>query len=237
MKDFESVARSFLNLENSALDLLFPIHCAGCGREGGVICDPCIGDMQRLSPPYCRVCADPGVNGLCQMCQHYPRGFDSLRSPFLFEGAVRNAIHRLKYKGERASARPLAGLMSEYLERNPATVDLLIPTPLHERRLRSRGYNQSAILARELGKREDLPVREELLVRVRDPRPQVETQTRAERRDNVAGNFECRSDTTGLSGLLIDDVATTGSTLSECAFALKAAGAVRVHALTLAREG
>ena len=160
---------------------------------------------------------------------------------------MRDAIHRLKYKGERASAGPLAGLMAEYLELRfssrspgsswPAAVDALVPAPLHPRRLRNRGYNQSALLAREIGKRLNLPVREDLLARVRNPRPQVETQSQQERRDNVAGNFACQADATGLTALLIDDVVTTGSTLSECALALKAAGAVRVHALTLAREG
>ena len=160
---------------------------------------------------------------------------------------MRDAIHRLKYKGERAAARPLGALMAAHLElrfdsrwpgsRWPPSVDALVPAPLHPRRLRSRGYNQSALLAREIGRRLNLPVREDLLVRVRNTRPQVETQSPQERRDNVAGSFACQSDATGLNALLIDDVATTGSTLSECASALKDAGAARVHALTLAREG
>ena len=225
------------NLVSSALDFVFPIHCAGCGREGGVICGQCADELARLTYPYCRVCADPGVNGLCRWCGQSPPGFDSLRSPFRFDGPVRDAIHRLKYKGERASAGLLAGLMAEYLEGNPVPADALVPTPLHPRRLRGRGYNQSALLAHEIGKRITLPVREDLLIRVRNPRPQVETQSRQERRGNVAGNFQCRADATGLTVLLIDDVATTGSTLSECASAMKSAGAVRVHALTLAREG
>ena len=225
------------NLVRSALDFVFPIHCAGCGREGGVICGQCVDGLERLTTPYCRVCADPGVNGLCRWCGQSPPGFDSLRSPFRFEEPVRDAIHRLKYKGERASAGLLAGLMAEYLEGSPVPADALVPTPLHPRRFRSRGYNQSALLARELGKRITLPVREDLLIRVRNPRPQVETQSQQERRENVADNFACQTDAAGLTVLLIDDVATTGSTLSECATALKAAGATRVHALTLAREG
>ena len=224
-------------LAHSVLDLVFPIHCAGCGREGAIICGQCVDGLERLTPPYCRICAATGVGGLCLWCSQSPRGFDSLRSPYRFEGPVRDAIHRLKYKGERAAAAPLAELMSDYLERNPVPVDTLIPTPLHPRRLRSRGYNQSALLAREIGKRLNLLLREDLLVRVRNPRPQVETQSQQERRSNVAGNFACNSDASGLKALLIDDVATTGSTLSECALALKAAGAVQVHALTLARDG
>lgn len=234
-------------LARSALDLMFPIHCAGCGREGGVICGQCVDGLDKLPQPYCLVCAAPGIIGVCQWCRQYPQGFDLLRSPFLFQGPVRDAIHRLKYKGEWTAAGPLAGLMAEYLKlrfssrwpgsRWPASVDVLVPTPLHSRRLRSRGYNQSELLAREIGKRLNLPVREDLLLRVRNSRPQVETQSPQERRDNVADNFACQTDAAGLTVLLIDDVATTGSTLSECATALKAAGATRVHALTLAREG
>ena len=224
-------------LARAALDLVFPIHCAGCGREGSIICKQCAVELERLMPPYCRVCADPGVNGLCRWCNQSPTGFESLRSPFVFKGPIREAIHRLKYKGERASAERLAGLMAGYLKHNPVAVDALIPAPLHPRRLRNRGYNQSALLAREVGICLQLPVKENLLVRIKDPRPQVETQTRDERRDNVAGNFVSHGDVTGLAVLLLDDVATTGSTLSECAWALKAAGVVRVHALTLAREG
>lgn len=216
---------------------MFPIPCAGCGREGGILCAECADGLERLTFPYCRICAAPDVSGVCRWCQQHPPGFDSLRSPFRFEGPVREAIHALKYRGVRAAAGTLAGLMVEYLQRNPASADVLIPAPLHPRRLRSRGYNQSALLAREAGKALGLPVREDLLVRVTNARPQVEAQTREERRRNVADNIACQADATGLTALLIDDVATTGSTLSECGFALKGAGANRVYALTLARDG
>ena len=234
-------------LARSALDLVFPIHCAGCGREGGVICGECADGLERQALPYCRICAAMGGYGVCRWCRRFPRGFDSLRSPYRFKGPVRDAIHRLKYKGERPSAGPLAGLMVSYLESrspfvsllspSPMAVDVLVPTPLHPLRLRSRGYNQSALLAHEMGKRLNLPVREDLLVRVTNARPQVDTQSAEERRNNVADNFRHDADAIGMSVLLIDDVATTGSTLSECAFALREAGAYNVHALTLAREG
>ena len=179
----------------------------------------------------------PGVAGVCRWCLQYPPGFDSLRSPYRFEGPVRDAVHALKYRGVRAAADSLGALIAEYLNSNPAPADVLVPVPLHPRRLRSRGYNQSALLAREIGKALDLPVLEDHLKRTRNSRPQVEAESQQERRNNVAGSFECLADATGLTALLIDDVATTGSTLSECAHALKEAGATTVHALTLAREG
>lgn len=126
--------------------------------------------------------------------------------------------------------------MAEYIEANPVLADVLVPVPLHSRRLRSRGYNQSALLAREIGRRASLPVVEDHLVRTRNSRPQVDVASREERRANVAGNFACDADVSGLAVLLIDDVATTGSTLSECAYSLKEAGASTVNALTLARD-
>ena len=223
-------------LARSALDLVFPIHCSGCGREGDIICRQCIESLERVGTPRCNTCSAPGVDGTCRWCLQYPRGFESLRSPYQFEGPIRDAIHALKYRGVRAAAETLGWMMSEYLENNPVPADVLVPVPLHSRRLRSRGYNQSALLAREISKRTLLPVVGGSLVRTRNSRPQVDVASREERRANVAGNFACDVGVSGLAVLLIDDVATTGSTLSECAYVLKDAGASAVHALTLARD-
>lgn len=223
-------------IARSALDFVFPIHCAGCGRDGGILCDECVGGLEHLTRPYCQICASPSISGLCRWCSESPRGFDSLRAPYQFDGAIREAIHRLKYKGERASAPVLSGLLAEYVERERPSLDIVVPVPLHPQRLRSRGFNQSALLACEVANRLDLPVQEDLVRRATNSLPQVDTKTREERRSNVADGFECGSDASGLRVLLIDDVATTGSTLSECAMALKESGVASVHAMTLARE-
>ena len=223
-------------LTKAALDLVFPIHCTGCGREGEIICDQCDIGLARLAPPWCLICAAPGVEGVCRWCIQHPRGFKSLRSLYRFQGPIRDAVHALKYRGVRAAAERLGHLMAGYLERNPVPADVLIPVPLHRRRLRSRGYNQSALLAREISKLTGLPVQDDLLLRVGNSPPQVEILGRDERRNNVSGNFACRNDATSLTPLLIDDVATTGSTLSECASVLRRGGADTVYALTLARD-
>ncbi len=223
-------------LARSALDLVFPVHCFGCGKEGSIICPICADGLEGLDGPYCLICAAPGVSGTCRWCLQDPKAFESLRSPYRFEGPVRDAIHALKYRGIRVAAEPLADLLIGYLQRNPVSADVLVPVPLHSRRLRSRGYNQSALLGSRVAARLGLPLREDLLVRTSDSRPQVETRDREARRANVLGNFHCPGGAQGMTVLLIDDVATTGSTLSECARALKAAGASAVRALTLARE-
>ena len=224
-------------LARAAIDLAFPINCYGCGREGAVICPVCVDGLERLAQPYCRICAEPGTSGVCRWCLQHPRGFDSLRSPYRFQGAVREAIHAFKYRGVRAAAETLSRLMADYLARNAVAANAVVPVPLHRSRLRSRGYNQSALLARGVAENRGIPLWEDLLARTGNPRPQVEAQTGDERRANVVGSFACTGEANGLVVLLVDDVATTASTLSECAVALKDAGASRVYALTLARDG
>jgi len=170
----------------------------------------------------------------------HPPAIDGIKSPYLFEGPIREAVHRLKYRGWRVAAPLLGGLLAAYLQRAkfPDTTSemVVVPVPLHPRRLRSRGYNQSHLLARETGKLLDLPVWEELLKRVNDSSPQVEVRTQEQRRNNVAGSFAASAQVLGKTVLLVDDVATTGSTLQACAAALKDAGADSVWGLALARE-
>ena len=111
-----------------------------------------------------------------------------------------------------------------------------MPVPLHSRRLRSRGYNQSALLARALGKLTGLAVDERLVSRTRDTPPQVRAASREQRRSNVEDSFRCNAHVGSIDVILVDDVATTGSTLSACAAALKDAGAGSVWGLAVARE-
>ena len=127
--------------------------------------------------------------------------------------------------------------MREYLETVPFPSGILVPIPLHRRRLKERGYNQSALLAHELGRLANLPVLEGFLVRQRDTPPQARTTSAEERRCNVADAFICADHQLGEKEvILIDDVATTGATLEAAAEALRKAGTSSVWALTLARE-
>ena len=127
-------------------------------------------------------------------------------------------------------------LLAEFLDSHRVPGEVIVPVPLHSRRLRQRGYNQAALLARQLARVTGLVLNEGLLVRTTDTLPQVETSSRSQRRDNAQGNFRCEQDVSGLKAILVDDVATTGSTLSACAAALKSAGAATVWGLVLARE-
>ncbi len=220
----------------SGLDLLFPLHCMGCGKEGTLICLPCVAGLPRLSPPFCNLCAQPISGKGCRRCAEVSLEVDGIRSPFLMEGVIREGVHSLKYHSVRAAATQLGQLLAEYLMSHPVLGEVMVPVPLHPRRLRSRGYNQSALLAREVSKLTGLPVKEELLVRIKDAPPQAGVGSREERRRNVAGGFQCVGDVQNQAVLLVDDVVTTGSTMSACAAALKSAGATSVWGLALARE-
>ena len=165
-----------------------------------------------------------------------PLSIRGIRAPYLMEGAVREAVHALKYRGVRAVAPALGEHMARWFEQTGVRGDLIVPVPLHKRRLRDRGYNQSSLLARELSKRTGLPVGEDVLERTRDTLPQVSLSSRVERARNVEGSFRCIGEVAGRKILLVDDVVTTGSTMSACASALSAAGAGSVWGLALARQ-
>ena len=129
----------------------------------------------------------------------------------------------------------LSRLLASYVAEHPFAGEAIVPVPLHPRRIRDRGYNQSLLLAKELAKLTGLDLEEKLLVRIKDTRPQVGS-SRSNRRLNLEGSFRCERGVSGKTLILLDDVATTGSTLSACAAALKAAGATTVWGLALARE-
>jgi ComF family protein len=127
--------------------------------------------------------------------------------------------------------------MSDYLDRNPLPADVLVPVPLHPKRLRERGYNQSELLARELGKLVSLPLVGNQLVRRKYALPQARTNSVAQRRANMADAFACEGNAlAGRRVLLVDDVSTSAATLDACAATLKNSGAASVWGLVLARE-
>ena len=225
-------------LRGVALDLLFPRWCVGCGKEGSFICHSCRQSLPRIMPPVCPKCGRPQSSGiLCPDCVGWQAEIDGIRSPFRFDGVMRQAIHQLKYRNLRALAAPLAELLRDYIITNPVPAEVMVPVPLHQKRLRERGYNQSALLARELGKLTSLPVVDDCLVRQQHAPPQARTANVDERRRNVAGVFACRNQRVrDKQVLLIDDVSTSGATLDACAAALKAAGATSVWGLVMARE-
>jgi ComF family protein len=188
--------------------------------------------------PVCRVCGQAvKAPGLCWNCRREPLTIDGVRSVFVFEAGVREAVHQLKYRNRPSLVAVLAGLMAGRWLEEPMPADVLVAVPLHPARQRERGYNQAELLARALGERVGLPVSAGGLRRVRHTPPQMTLDAR-ERRTNVQGAFAYvapHPDAAGRRVLLVDDVCTTGSTLEACSVALKGAGAASVWAFTLAR--
>jgi ComF family protein len=174
------------------------------------------------------------ASGRCALCRGNLQGFDAAYSFGAYEGALRELIHLFKYDRIRTLARPLASHLVSAFPREER-FDAIVPMPLHWFRRWQRGFNQSALLAREIGRRCGLPV-VHAVRRRRATRPQAGLSN-ARRRVNVAGAFSPARGRSvrGLRVLLVDDVMTTGATASACARALKNAGASYVAVLALAR--
>jgi ComF family protein len=227
-----------VHLGETALNLFFPKRCVGCGKEGFFICATCYRSISPIIPPVCPLCGKPQASGLlCPGCLGWQSEIDGIRSPFRFEGVIRQAVYQLKYRNLRALAPMLAVLLGNYINKYPVPGEILVPVPLHKIRVRERGYNQSYLMAKELGKFCGLPVDDKCLIRAKYSLPQARTTNVDERRNNVSGAFICRDGRlTGRKVILIDDVSTSGATLNACAAALKGVGAESVWGLTLARE-
>jgi ComF family protein len=228
---------SWLATAQSLLELLYPPRCVVCRSRGSWYCSACQQHIEFIQPPFCHLCGQSTSAGqLCRSCSTRPLRIDGIRAVGYLEGGLRTAIHRFKYSNLRPLAQPLGRLAAEYLSRNPLPVEALVPVPLHAGRLRERGYNQAALLARQIGDATCLPVVVDALARVKSTAPQVGLSA-AQRRQNVEGAFHCsRTIVAGKNVLLVDDVCTTGSTLEACAIALQQAGVGQVWALVLARE-
>ena len=228
------------NLGRSVLDFVFPLRCPGCNKKGTWFCEDCLGKLSFLETFSCAVCGKNAIKGITHPSCQGRYTLDRMVSVYQYKGAIRKAIHWLKYKEVTGLAKILSDLMVEEvrelgIEFGPETI--IIPVPLHWRRAWDRGFNQAELLARPFGKSFNLEVRDDLLRRARN----TEFQTKLkwdERQANVSGAFAVpekkKEEVKGRDFLLIDDVRTTGATLNACANALKRAGAYYVWALTLA---
>lgn len=242
----------------AALDLLFPALCPVChitlgpGRRDP-LCGPCWDSVERITPPWCDRCgrpfgrfdddrgeststaAAPEGFGVCGACALDRPAFDWARSAAIYSGTVREAIHALKFNGTAPLARPLGALIVEGCGAGlPAGVTAVVPVPLARARERERGYNQASLLAERIARDCGVPLHGRWLARLRDT-PAQSDLTAAERRANVRHAFGASSAVRGAHVVLVDDVMTTGATVSECACVLRAAGASAVGVLTVAR--
>lgn len=217
--------------------MLFPPVCGGCGKAGFRWCPSCQERVPRIVEPFCEKCGIPvRVAGLCEKCQKNPPLYRCMRSWAVFDSPVQNALHTMKYRRNITGfGDALALQMVEFVRALDWELDLVVPIPLSQKRFKERGYNQVALVARPLAYELDIPYAPEAVKKVRDTRSQVGL-TVSQRSENVLNAYQADPLAVKRKAVLImDDVATTGSTISACTEALLAAGAREVFALTIAR--
>jgi ComF family protein len=247
----------------AAADLLWPRRCAGCEVQpvlgAQALCADCRTTLSPLDPrSSCPRCTAPLATlaersqDSCPDCRRLPLVLSRILAPYEYGGALADALLRLKWKGRDDLARPLGGLLAPCLTASllrdgkarggDLAFDVLLPVPLHPRRLRQRGYNQATLLGRAAleaaGLRRQLPLWPTALCRLRSD-PPARSLSPAERFRRALGAFavseRAAARLAGKRVLLVDDVVTTGATVLGCAVALRTAGAAHVEALALLR--
>jgi len=236
-------------LKNTILDIIFPRHCLGClellaDESASYICRACLAKIPTRQRFACAFCAAPTVSGeTCPFCEK-DHSLDQLLVVTIYElSLVEKILKAMKYRFVKALADDVARLMIKYLKSKLKTGNLKFETltvtavPLYPQRLNWRGFNQSEILAQAISRHFGWSLDLTLLRRIRNPKPQAKIIERAQRIQNIAGAFSCPKPEAvwGQTVLLVDDIATTGSTLDDCARALKGAGAVEVIGFVFAR--
>lgn len=228
------------------LDIIFPKFCVGCGKFGSYYCLRCIKEIQQ-GELVCPNCERPSIGGLTHPLCQKKYGLDGLWSLGVYQGGIQKAVKKLKYRFVTDIAEDLVDLMVEYwakfgpefleeIKKDQGRGWIVTPVPLHPKREKIRGFNQSALLGKLISKKLGLEY-QDTLVRTRYTKPQAQLKG-WDRKNNIKGAFSPSSTiryTLNANILLIDDVWTTGSTLKECCYVLKKGGAKKVWAITLAR--
>lgn len=239
---------SFRELLNDVSNIIFPPQCLFCAdiinpQGSQVFCSLCRKKIRFITDSFCPVCGAPFLDSpagihICGNCLENKPYYNRARAVACFETVIMDAIHKFKYGHSISTGNALGIFMAgfSFPDIDFSEHPLLIPVPLHIKRLRERGFNQSLLLARELGKKHKLPVNFSLLKRCKFTLTQTGLN-KAAREKNIKGAFVVadRKKVAGNKFILIDDVYTTGSTVNECAKVLLKAGAQEVTVLTLAR--
>lgn len=218
------------------LDWLYPPLCGGCQEPGSRWCETCQTLTERIPETICQIC---GVvlpnNGICPHCDQLRPPYKALRAWAKYNDRIRNAIHRLKYAGDIALAEILARPLIQLVQKQAWQIDIVTAVPLGVSRMKQRGFNQSALLAFPLALGIGKSFRSKAISRVRETKSQVGLSA-SERSDNVKGAFQAKREIVAQKRiLLVDDVITTGSTMTACTNALLQAGALEVYCIALAR--
>lgn len=230
------------------LDLLFPKFCIGCQKEGAFLCEDCRGLLDIVEKNYClcdsKICLPAGRLGKCPKCSEKRLAGLYFALSFKDISLAKKLIYQFKYPPYlKGLAKTLAGIIIEHLvlaKNNTEEIwqnAVLIPVPLDKKKLKTRGYNQSEELAKELSKVLQVPVLSDVLIKIKQTKSQM-SLSKADREKNLAGAFTIKNQEkiSNKKIFLVDDVYTTGSTMSECAKILRKSGAKSVWGICIARE-
>ncbi len=221
----------------TTLDWIYPPECASCDEPGFRICKVCEDKITYLEGSFCRRCGEPIRNGLplCEVCQINLPPYTALRSLAWYDGVIRACIQDLKYNQNQGLGVWFAVRLSALFKAEGWHADFVVPVPLSKLRMKERGYNQAALIARSLAASLQLPYKPYGLIRPVDTRSQVGLSAE-QRHQNVAGAFKAEPAVVrDKSILVIDDVMTTGATLNAVSHTLFGVGAKAVYCLTVAR--
>lgn len=220
----------------SAADWVFPPSCAGCGKNGFCWCPECKSKISPMPSPVCKRCGLPvKYQSSCDRCINENPPYDFLRSYSEYTEPLRSAIIRMKEYPDYGLGLALSEYLQVLFSQLPWQVDLIVPVPINHQHSRQRGYNQTDLFAFPLALANNIPYSSKAVKRIRETRSQVGLSA-AERATNVNGAFQADPALVyGKSILVVDDVATTGSSISACASALKVAGSLKVCGFTLSR--
>ena len=216
--------------------MLFPPVCGGCGKTGWRWCQECQKRTPRIHDPICDRCGIPTLGrSVCEKCRTNPPAYRMMRSWAVFDSPVQNGLHSMKYRRNLGLGEALAVQMVEFVKSQQWDIDLLIPIPLGKNRLKERGYNQVALVAQPLAYRTGIHYAPHALWKARETRSQVGLNV-SQRQKNVLDAYQADARSVARkSVLLMDDVSTTGSTISAGTEALLSAGAREVYGITVAR--
>jgi ComF family protein len=229
----------FNALISRLLNIIYPSECPSCENASDVfshspICSSCWAQIKKYSGPSCRLCAMPFTSEyakICSQCLQKAPPFSRVINYSLYDGVLAAAINHLKFHGLKRLAKPLGKLLLGF---DLSGIDGVVPVPLTIKRLRERGFNQSLLLARVISREKKLPLLIDILFKKKETPPQTGLSGK-ERLLNLKNAFVVKRDIRGLRLLLVDDVMTTGATVTECSKQLMKAGAKEVTVLTLAR--
>ncbi|MGD9639356.1 MAG: double zinc ribbon domain-containing protein [Alphaproteobacteria bacterium] len=236
------------NFSQVFFDAVLPHRCLACGEivsSGGFVCQNCFDKINFISSACCQICGTPfdyteDANLTCPRCLQHKPEFDAAKAVFLYDGVGRDLIRAFKYSDRTEACNYFAKLMvnagRKFFAEEEFKPDYIVPVPIHYKRLLARKYNQSALLARAIALNTGQKVCYDALIRTRNTKPQANFFQK-ERFKNVKGVFNVNKleIVKDKKILLIDDVLTTGATVSECAKAMKEQGASKVYVLALAR--